>query len=170
MAVVFIQSVFSAWGSRFLVPGTGILMNNRLRGFSVNPADANCLKPGKRTVHTLNTFLALRDGQLAVGGGTPGMDFQVQNNLQSVVGAIDWGLDLQTTVDMPRWVWHNGFLAMESRFPAAIMDDLASRGHDVRRLPAWDGTVARSQLIASLPQGGWAVASDLRGEGLAAGI
>ena len=170
MAVAFIQSVFSAWGSRFLIPGTGVLMNNRLRGFSTDPGAANSLKPGKRTVHTLNTFLALRDGRLAVGGGTPGMDFQVQNNLQSLVGAIDWGLDLHTAVNMPRWVWHNGFVAMESRFPGSVMDELASRGHDVRRVPAWDGTIARSQLIGELPDGGWAVASDLRGEGLAAAV
>lgn len=171
MAVAFIQSVFSPWGSRFLVPGTGIVMNNRLRGFSTNPADANSLKPGKRTVHTLNTFLALREGRLAIGGGTPGMDFQVQNNLQSVVGVLCWGLDLQAAVDMPRWVaLANGALAMESRFPPSLLDELAARGHDVRRVAAWDATIARSQLLAELPDGGWAAASDLRGEGVALAI
>jgi gamma-glutamyltranspeptidase/glutathione hydrolase len=167
LAVTFIQSVFSAWGSRFAIPGTGILMNNRLRGFHTDPASPNRLEPNKRTVHTLNTFMAIRDGQMVVGGGTPGMDFQVQSNLQTLVGVVDWDLDLQSTIDAPRWVSIDGQLAMESRFPPALIADMEQRDHKVLRLGAWDGTVSRSQVIASAPDGGWAVASDLRGEGVA---
>jgi gamma-glutamyltranspeptidase/glutathione hydrolase len=167
-AIAFIQSVFSNWGSRFVVPGTGILMNNRLRAFSIDPSAANALAPGKRTVHTLNTFLMLRDGALVVGGGTPGMDFQVQNNLQTVVAVRDWGLDLQSALDMPRWVsLHDSTLAIEGRFHGPVRDELASRGHLVHRLPPFDSHLARSQVLASTPEGGWAFASDLRGEGIA---
>jgi len=169
MAITLIQSVFSAWGARFLIPGTGILMNNRLRGFNVDPASPNRLEPGKRTVHTLNTFLAVRDGALVVGGGTPGADFQVQANLQTMTSVVDFDLDLQSAVDAPRWVSTGGKLAMESRFPQSLIDDLGYRGHEVQVTDAWDGTVSRSQAIASLPEGGWAVASDLRGEGTALG-
>ena len=168
MAIAFIQSVFSNWGSRFVVPGTGVLLNNRMRAFSLDPGAANALAPGKRTVHTLNTFMALRDGGLVVGGGTPGMDFQVQNNLQTVVAVTNWGLDLQSALDMPRWVsLHDGTLAIEGRFHGFIRDELAGRGHQVHRLPAWDSHLARSQVLASTPESGWAVASDLRGEGIA---
>ncbi len=167
LAVTFIQSVFAPWGSHVMIPGTGILMNNRLAGFSTTPGAANVLAPGKRTIHTLNTFMALRDGELVCGGGTPGGDYQVQNNIQTLVARLNWGFDLQSTIDMPRWVLVNGHLAMESRFPSEVMDDLRSRGHSVAALAAWDGNIARSQLLASTPGGGWAVASDLRGEGVA---
>ncbi len=167
LAVAFIQSVFAPWGAQVLIPGTGVVMNNRLSAFSTTPGAANALAPAKRTVHTLNTFMALRDGELVCGGGTPGGDYQVQSNVQTLVGVLDWGLDLQSAVDMPRWVLVNGNLAMESRFAPEVMDDLASRGHSVGRLSAWDGNIARSQLVASQPGGGWAVASDLRGEGVA---
>jgi gamma-glutamyltranspeptidase/glutathione hydrolase len=166
LAIAFIQSVFAAWGARFVIPGTGILMNNRLRGFSTDPVSPNRLEPGKRTVHTLNTFLAIRDGELAVGGGTPGADYQVQCNLQTIAGTQDWDLDLQSAIDMPRWVTVGGLLAMEGRFSPRFIDDLGNRGHDIRLLADWDATIARSQVIQSLPQGGWAVASDLRGEGV----
>ncbi len=170
MAVAFIQSVFASWGSRFLIPGTGILMNNRLRGFSTDPENPNHLAPGKRAVHTLNTFLALRDGDLVVGGGTPGRDFQVQNNMQTLVGVLNWGLDIQNAVDMPRWTSLNdGQLAMEGRFPQSTMQDLQSRGHDVLHIAPFDAALSRSQMIASLPEGGWAVASDVRGEGVGLG-
>src|SRR3990170_1143588 len=170
MAVAFIQSIFAPWGSRFVVPGTGVLMNNRLRAFSLDPANPNHLAPGKRAMHTLNTFMALHDGRLVVGGGTPGADYQVQSNLQSLVGVLDWGMDLQSTVDIPRWgVMADGALGLEGRFPDAVFDDLAARGHLVARLGDWDVNLAKSQLIASTATGGWAVASDLRGEGVALG-
>jgi gamma-glutamyltranspeptidase/glutathione hydrolase len=118
-------------------------------------------------VHTLNTFLALRDGQLVVGGGTPGADFQVQANLQTLTGVVDFDLDLQSAVDAPRWVSTGGNLALESRFQPSLIDELTQRGHKTLVTDVWDGTVSRSQAIASLPDGGWAVASDLRGEGTA---
>jgi gamma-glutamyltranspeptidase/glutathione hydrolase len=165
--IAFIQSVFAAWGARFVIPGTGILMNNRLRGFSLDPNHPNRLEPGKRTVHTLNTFLALKDGGLAVGGGTPGADYQVQCNLQTIVGTQNWGLDLQSAIDMPRWVTINkGEIAIESRFDRSVIEGLSDRGHSLRVLAPWDATLARTQVMQTLPQGGWAVASDLRGEGL----
>jgi gamma-glutamyltranspeptidase/glutathione hydrolase len=173
LVVAFIQSVFHPWGSRFMVPGTGVLMNNRLRAFSADPASANRLEPGKRTVHTLNTFMAIRDGQMMVGGGTPGANFQVQCNLQTIAGILDWGLDLQNAIDAPRWVTFEeettkaSRLGMESRFGADFFADLQRRGHPVLELAAWDATVCRSQVIASLPNGGLAAASDLRGEGVA---
>lgn len=171
MAVVFIQTVFSGWGSHFMIPGAGILMTDRLRGFSLDPDAANRLVPGKRTVHTLNTFVALRqDGSVALAGGTPGRDFQVQNNLQTLVGTLLWGLNSQQAVDMPRFVTFGDKLALEGRFPAAVFDDLAARGHDLVRLADWDGGVARSQVITGLPHGGWGVASDLRGDGVALAV
>ena len=171
MAIVFIQTVFSGWGSKFMIPGAGILMTDRMRGFNLDPDAANRLVPGKRTVHTLNTFVAQReDGSVALAGGTPGRDFQVQNNLQTLVANLVWGLDPQQSVDMPRFVTQGERLAMEGRFPEAVFNDLASRGHDIIRLANWDGGVARTQVIAGLPNGGWAVASDLRGDGVALAV
>ena len=170
VAVAFIQSIFAPWGSHVMIPGTGILMNNRLAAFDTTPGAANCLAPGKRTVHTLNNFMAVSDGELVCGGGTPGGDYQVQSNLQTLVARLNWGFDLQSAVDMPRWVLVNRALAMESRYDLALLDELRSRGHNVAVLAAWDGNIARSQLVASTPGGGWAVASDLRGEGVALAV
>jgi gamma-glutamyltranspeptidase/glutathione hydrolase len=170
LAITLIQSVFHPWGARFLVPGTGILMNDRLSGFSLDPASPNYLTPGKRTVTTLNTFMAIRAGELVVGGGTPGANFQVQCNLQTVVGVLDWGLDLQSAIDGPRWVTVEDKLAIESRFGPELIADLRGRGHSLLELAAWeawDATLSRSQVMASVPGGGWAAASDLRSEGVA---
>ena len=92
----------------------------------------------------------------------------MQRNLQTIAAVVDWGLDIQAAIDAPGWVTlGNDTLAMEARFPAAVMEELRARGHTVQRLAAWDAAMCRSQVIASRPGGGWAVASDLRGEGIA---
>lgn len=80
--VSLIQSIFHPFGCAFVEPSTGILLNNRASGFSLEPADVNVLAPGKRTRHTLNSFLVFRDGKPWMAGGTPGADQQVQTNLQ----------------------------------------------------------------------------------------
>ncbi|MGE0059289.1 MAG: gamma-glutamyltransferase family protein [Dehalococcoidia bacterium] len=170
LAIAFIQSVFSPWGSGFMVPGTGVLMNNRLRGFNTTPGHPNALEPGKRTMHTLNTFMAMKGEEMVCGGGSPGGDFQVQTNLQTLTNVVDFSMELQTAVDTPRWVTlGRGELVMESRYPAAVIEELRSRGHDVHVTAAWDPTLQKTQVMATLPGGGWAFASDLRGEGLALG-
>lgn len=167
-AVCYIQSVFGVWGSGGVVPGTGVLMNNRMLGFSADPTHPNCVAPGKRTVHTLNNFLCVRNGSLLVGGGTPGADFQVQCNVQTIAGVLDWQLDLHSAINAPRWaVAGDGRLAMESRFPEETIAELQRRSHRVQRCGPWDSPLARSQVVASLPGRGWAVAADLRSEGLA---
>ncbi|MDZ4278494.1 MAG: gamma-glutamyltransferase, partial [Dehalococcoidia bacterium] len=168
MAVSYIQSIYWPWGSGFTVPSTGVLMNNRMLCFHTDASSPNRIAPRKRAVHTLNTFLVVRDGELVVGGGTPGADFQVQNNLQTIAGVADWGLDLQSAVDAPRWViLPDGRIRMESRFRDETVRGLEARGHSIDLTGAWDNTIARTQVVASRPAGGWAAASDLRGEGVA---
>lgn len=82
--VGLIQSVFHVFGSGFLEPTTGILLNNRAVGFSVNGGHVNRLEPGKRTLHTLNSYLIHREGRPWLVAGTPGGDNQVQTNFQIV--------------------------------------------------------------------------------------
>ena len=106
---------------------------------------------------------------LVVGGGTPGRDAQVQTNLQTIVGLLCWGLDLQAAIDAPRWTLEGSRLALERRFPAPLQAGLAARGHEIEETGAWSAT-CRSQVIGELADGGWAAASDLRGEGVALAI
>ena len=172
MAIAFIQTVFSGWGSAFMIPGAGILMTNRMRGFRPRSrARPNRLAPGKRTVHTLNTFLALRDGEVVLGGGTPGRDFQVQNNLQTLVGARVLG---------PRPAAGGrhaalGDLRRPDRDRGALPGRSARRPRSAAATSccAWPAGTARlraARSSPSTPDGGWAVASDLRGDGVALAV
>jgi gamma-glutamyltranspeptidase len=86
-----IQSIFHPFGSGFQEPSTGILLNNRAVGFSLDPVHVNRLEPGKRSLHTLNSYLIHRDGRPWLVGGTPGGDNQVQTNLQIIRNLLAGG-------------------------------------------------------------------------------
>lgn len=181
-AVSFIQSIFHNFGSAWIPEGTGILFNNRLTGFSLDPASPNVLEPGKRPAHTLNAWLATHpDGSLALVGGTPGANIQVQTNLQLLVNSLDLGLDPQEAVERPRWQHSSdggntgqseegiGVLEIEDRAAPALFEALAARGHVVKPIGPWaHGSAA--QLLQVLPSGAYAVGSDPRCDGHAAGI
>lgn len=181
-AVSFIQSIFHNFGSAWIPEGTGILFNNRLTGFSLDPASPNVLEPGKRPAHTLNAWLATNpDGTLALVGGTPGANIQVQTNLQLIVNSVDLGLDAQEAVERPRWQHSSdggntgqseegiGILEVEDRTDPAVLAGLSARGHDTRPLGPWaHGSAA--QLLQVLPSGAYAVGSDPRCDGHASGI
>lgn len=120
---------------------TGVLMNSRMLGFSLHEDHPNVLEPGKRPVHTLNTFLILEDGEPRLVGGTPGADMQVQTNLQVITNLLDFGMDVGEAVDAPRWGSFDGFqVVLEDRFPSEVATQLSRRGHMVKIKPAWSSS------------------------------
>jgi gamma-glutamyltranspeptidase/glutathione hydrolase len=167
-AVSWIQSVFHRFGSGVVAGRTGVLLNNRMNGFTLEPGHPNTLAPGKKPAHTLNTFLLLRDGRPWLVGGTPGADYQVQTNLQVITHLVDHGMNLAEANDAPWWASEeeNDVLA-EDRIAPAALADLAERGHQVRTIGPWAGRRA-VQLIQLGAEGALLAASDLRAEGHAA--
>lgn len=169
-AVSLIESVFRTFGSGAMVPGTGILLNNRLTGFSLDPASPNVLAPGKRPVHTLNAAMALRGGRPAFVFGTPGRHAQVQTNFQVAVGLLDFELGVQEAIEQPRWFHDTGLdVRVERRFPAATISELAARGHRVELLREWSEITGGMQAIAVTPGGTLEGGADPRREGIAVG-
>ena len=166
----FIQSIYAGWGSAVAIEGTGIIMNNRMCGFSLEPASPNVLAPGKRTMHTLNTYLVFRDGRPYLIGNTPGADFQVQTNLQVITGVLDYNLDPQSAIDAPRWGDTPQALLVEDDMPEATVSALGTMGHAVRTVSRLSAPMGRAQAIVIDPASGVLIGgSDTRGEGLAAG-
>lgn len=181
-AVSWIQSVFHGFGASWAIPGTGILMNNRLTGFSLDKNSPNFIAPGKRPAHTLNAWTVTRkDGSLAHVGGTPGANIQVQSNFQLVVNAIDLKMSPQENAEAPRWQHLNkkrdnsgievfdGLLQIENRVSQEIITSLSNRGHEVQELSAY-GHGSSVQLLEVQENGTYIAGSDPRCEGHAAGI
>jgi len=168
-ACSFIQSLYAQWGSAVAIDGTGIIMNNRMTGFSLRPGHPNLLAPGKRTMHTLNTYLVFKDGEPRIAGNTPGGDYQVQTNLQILTNMLDFGLDPQEAIDAARWGDSAGVLRVEEEIPQETQRELARRGHTVHPVGRNVAPMGRAQVILRDPSGVLMGGSDERGEGAAAG-
>jgi gamma-glutamyltranspeptidase/glutathione hydrolase len=167
--ISWIQSIFHPFGSGWIVPGTGILLNNRMTGFSLEPGSPNRLEPGHRPIHTLNTWIVLREGEPWLIGGTPGGEAQVQINSQILRARLARGSSLAEAIHAPRWrIDERGRVAVEGRLPREARRRLERAGHEVVRLGPWEGT-GLVQAIERLPEGGWLACTDPRGEGMAAG-
>src|SRR5262249_28383568 len=150
--------------------------NNRMTGFSLDPASPNVLAPGKRPAHTLNAYLITHGDSLAWVGGTPGGDVQVQSNLQVISNIVDFGMNPQQAIEAPRWQ-HGpqvpepgavGVLQIEERVSEATRAELGRRGHHVQPLGPW-AHGSSYQLIAIDPEtGAYHAGSDPRCDGHAA--
>ncbi len=170
-AITYIQSLFEGFGCGVIPDGTGVLLNNRMTGFSLDPSAPNFLRPGKRTMHTLNTYMVLRDGRPYLLGGTPGGHYQVQTNFQLISNVIDHGMHVQKAVEAPRWGHDEltGVAGLETRLNSALAGHLRDRGHVITSYGAW-GNPSRAHLIAIDPDNGSFMAgSDPRWHGQAIG-
>ena len=151
--VSYIQSNYMGFGSGIVVGGTGIALQNRGADFSLDPADANVLRPGKRSYHTIIPGFLMKDG-LPVGPfGVMGGYMQPQGQVQVVMNAVDFHMDPQQALDAPRWQWlRDGRVTVESRFDANLARALQRRGHRIS-LDLGTPSFGRGQMIVRLPNG-----------------
>ena len=132
-AVSMIQSLFAAFGSGRMVPGTGITLHNRGSLYELDPTHANVIAPGKRPFHTLCPAMVLRpDRSLMMVVGTPGGDGQPQTLVQVITNILQFGLTPQQAVEAPRFRWYGRErLGVEPGIAADVRDALTRRGHQV---------------------------------------
>lgn len=151
--VSFIQSNYMGFGSGIVVPKTGISLQNRGHGFSLDKADANCLQPGKRTYHTIIPGFLTKEGEAVGPFGVMGGFMQPQGHVQVIVNMLDLKLNPQAALDVHRWQWiGDKVVELESSFPNHIAQNLARKGHQVR-IPVMPGGFGRGQIILRLPNG-----------------
>ncbi len=134
-AVSFINSVFESFGSGIVAGDTGIVLQNRGSGFSLNPGHPNRIEPGKRPFHTLIPAMVFKDGQLFMSFGVMGGAIQPQGHVQVLVNIIDRGMGLQQAIDAPRYRFTAGkSLLLEDELGSTIIEQLTAMGH-VRGTP-----------------------------------
>jgi gamma-glutamyltranspeptidase/glutathione hydrolase len=176
-AVSLIQSIFAGFGSRVIAGDTGVILNNRLCSFGLDPSKANALKPGKRPAHTLNTYMVFKGGDFFAVGGSPGADEQPQTNLQVLHNLIDLNMDPQAAVEEPRWSHQPGTpprdqlpeqLRMEAGFDPQVFEDLRMRGHKVSVVDRWSFGSAKL-IVRDGDTGTWMAGADPRREAYALG-
>jgi gamma-glutamyltranspeptidase/glutathione hydrolase len=167
MAVSFINSIYSGFGSGIVTRKTGIVLQNRGQGFVLDPRHPNCIAPGKRPLHTLVPAMAMRDGKPWAAFGVMGGNLQPAGHAYIMSNMLDYGLDPQEAIDCPRVFFEHGTCWAEESVPKSVYDGLAALGHpmQVRRDP-WGG----GQMVVMERDKGLLIgASDPRKDGMAIG-
>ncbi|MEK5208907.1 gamma-glutamyltransferase family protein [Psychrobacillus sp. FSL H8-0510] len=145
--VSYIQSNYMGFGSGIVIPNTGIALQNRGHDFSLDVAHPNILKPGKRTLHTIIPGFLSKNGKAVGPFGVMGGYMQPQGHFQVVTNTVDYMLNPQATLDMPRWQWIKGkVIHVEPEFPSYLVQSLIGRGHQVQ-IASDGGTFGRGQII-----------------------
>jgi gamma-glutamyltranspeptidase/glutathione hydrolase len=161
--VSLIQSNAMGWGSGLIVPGLGVFLHNRGRGFSLEPGHPAEYGPRRRPPHTLSPTLVTRpDGSLRAVTGTMGGDSQPQILLQLLARLLRSGQGPGDAVAAGRFSLHapmgsDGFntwsagghiaVRLEGQTPAAWTPGLVALGHDVEIDPAFSSSFGHAHLI-----------------------
>jgi gamma-glutamyltranspeptidase / glutathione hydrolase len=140
------HSVNGTFGAGIVVDGGGFVLNNRLPCFYLDDGNVNLLAPGKRTRHTINPALALKDGKPFLAWNTPGGDNQPQAMLQAFLNVVEFGMNVQQAVEAPTVTstsFHDsvyphpiaGTLVIPKILASQVGTALAAKGHHVSVTP-----------------------------------
>jgi gamma-glutamyltranspeptidase/glutathione hydrolase len=134
-ACSLIQSLYSGFGSGIGVPGLGITLQNRGKGFVLDDGHPNRLEPGKRPYHTIIPAMLAREGAFAGCLGVVGGFMQPQGQMQILRHLVDHGKDIAAAIGHPRIRYLDGYdVGVEPGYDAAVVEELRRRGHRVRAL------------------------------------
>jgi len=176
MMVSFIQSNYMGFGSGVVVPGTGVSLQNRGHGFTLDRTRENVVGPGKRPFQTIIPAFLTQQGRPVMSFGVMGGDMQPQAHMQTLVRMLDYKQQPQAACDAPRWRYFDGMVNLEPGFDPAAAQTLAEMGHRIAPFTDSYQDYGAGQFIWRLDEGqgdpavtGYAAASDPRRDGQAAG-
>ena len=136
-AVSMTTSIEFMFGSGIMVEG--FLLNNQLTDFSFSPTKnrfpvPNRVEPGKRPRSAMSpTMVFDKEGNLEVVVGSPGGSRIVSYVAQTLIGVLDFGLDIQQAINLPKITNRNDYTALEKGTPIAELEaPLKALGHNVK--------------------------------------
>jgi gamma-glutamyltranspeptidase len=135
-AVIIVQSIFQVFGSAVTDPESGIVLNDRMTGFTTTPGHPNQVAPRKLPAHTLNPVVVLNEDRIKYVIGTPGGPGQTLTLTQVLQSVIDRRLDLAAAIAEPRWSMDFASAAIvESSMPVELIEGVNRRGLRVSASP-----------------------------------
>lgn len=129
--ISFINSIFDAFGSGIVAGDTGIALQNRGNGFSLEEGHLNTLEPGKRPFHTIIPAMVFKNNKPYLSFGVMGGDMQPQGQVQVLLNLLEHGMNIQEAGEAPRLRYLNNEVALESEFSDKVHFELMKKGHKV---------------------------------------
>jgi gamma-glutamyltranspeptidase/glutathione hydrolase len=174
MMVSFIQSNYMGFGSGVVLPDSGISLQNRGVGFSMQAGSPNEMGPRKRPFHTIIPGFLSHQGKPVMSFGVMGGDMQPQGHLQTLVRMLDYDQQPQAACCAPRWKVNRDFtLDVEASMDPALVAGLTAMGHELKSVDDPYMDFGSGQFIWRLSQDledGYVAASDSRRDGHAVGF
>jgi gamma-glutamyltranspeptidase / glutathione hydrolase len=182
-ACSLINSLYMGGGTGLVVPGTGVLLQNRAATFSLDPGHPNALVAGKRPYHTIIPGMITKDAEFLASFGVMGGFMQPQGHLQVLSNMVDLGHNPQQALDMPRFCLNildgdgvgandpGGEVYLEQGFSFEEMAALRRKGHHVSPISGRQRFIfGGGQIIQRNPHSGVLISgSDPRKDGCALG-
>lgn len=141
-------TINTSYGSKVVVPGTGVVLNNEMDDFSAQPgmanffglvgAEANAVAPGKRPLSSMSPTLVLKNGKPTLSVGAAGGPTIITQTLLAILHTVDFGLDPADALAQSRFhqQWSPDELRIEKTFPEAVRRELERRGHKLKEIDA----------------------------------
>jgi gamma-glutamyltranspeptidase/glutathione hydrolase len=171
-------TVNTSFGSKVVIPGTGVIMNDEMDDFSVQPgvknffglvgADANAVAPGKRPLSSMTPTIVLKNGQPILSLGAAGGPTIISQTLLNIVNVLDFGMPLDKALAAPRihHQWSPDELRTEKTLSTTAIDGLEERGHKINLV----NSIGVSQAVMRSADGkSFVGAADPRAGGTARG-
>ncbi len=177
MAVSLIQSLFWEYGSGVVLPNTGVLMQNRGLGLSLEPLSLNALKPGRRPFHTLHAPMAVFDDGRIMSYGSMGGEVQPQITSNNFLRYARFGMMPSAALDAPRFTFGKAWNAtratvkMENRIDPSVVAGLGKLGHEVEiNVNPYADSFGHAGMLVKHPDGHVLADHDPRADGGAMGL
>jgi gamma-glutamyltranspeptidase/glutathione hydrolase len=149
------------FGSKVVIPGTGVVMNNEMDDFTAQPGagnyyglvggEVNAIAPGKRPASSMSPVILLKNRRPIAALGAAGGPAIISQTLLNIVSMVDLGMDAQTAIDQPKYhdQWEPDEVLMEPEFAPGLVLALTQRGHRLRKV----GGLGAAQAVGLAPDG-----------------
>lgn len=137
------ETVNTYFGSQVVIPGTGILMNNEMDDFSIQPGvpnafglignQNNAIQAGKKPLSSMTPTIVLKDKKPFMVVGASGGPRIISGTLQAIMNVIDFGMNVEEAVSSPRFhhQWMPDQLFIEKEMPVDVRENLIKKGHEL---------------------------------------
>ncbi|MFA7553987.1 MAG: gamma-glutamyltransferase [Spongiibacteraceae bacterium] len=163
-------TVNTSFGSKVMIPGTGVVMNNQMDDFSTQPgvpnvfglvgSEANSVQAGKRPLSSMSPTIVVKDGQPIIAIGAAGGPTIITQVVQGLVNIIDLGMSATEALAVPRvhHQWQPEVTFIEASLPTSVKQWLLARGHKIHER----GYNGASQVILLDEKGNFDAAAEPR--------
>lgn len=178
-AIAVTTTLNSYFGSKVVVKGAGLFLNNEMDDFSAQPGvpnqfgliggEANSIEPGKRMLSSMTPTIVNTDGELKFVLGTPGGSTIITNVYQVILNVLEHDMDLQSAVNAKKIhaQWLPDVITIEKgALNTNVSDSLRAMGHELNTI----SQIGRFNAVGILNNGSYVAASDTSRTGDVMGI